>query len=240
MKNRDDVTREVMAAFEREPLINLHASPIRVDYSNGEVTLTGETETLAAKKIALEAAGKVPGVSAIIDRLHVMPAERMEDGEIRTHVCNAIVAENLLEPYALRALVKGQMESVREPLAASGAIEVAVDKGVVTLNGQVASLSQKRMAGVLAWWVPGSRDVINGLEISPPEEDNDDEVIDGIRLALEKDPFVNATQIRVRCRDYAVTLEGLVTNETERRMAEADAWYVFRVDSVKNLLQHQE
>ncbi|WP_243688888.1 BON domain-containing protein [Geotalea toluenoxydans] len=132
------------------------------------------------------------------------------------------------------------MESVREPLAASGAIEVAVDKGVVTLNGQVASLSQKRMAGVLAWWVPGSRDVINGLEISPPEEDNDDEVIDGIRLALEKDPFVNATQIRVRCRDYAVTLEGLVTNETERRMAEADAWYVFRVDSVKNLLQHQE
>lgn len=100
------------------------------------------------------------------------------------------------------------MESVREPLAASGAIEVAVDKGVVTLNGQVASLSQKRMAGVLAWWVPGSRDVINGLEISPPEEDNDDEVIDGIRLALEKDPFVNATQIRVRCRDYAVTLEG--------------------------------
>ena len=93
---------------------------------------------------------------------------------------------------------------------------------------------------MLAWWVPGSRDVVNGLEIDPPEEDNDDEVIDAIRLVLGKDPFVNASQIRVSCRDYTVTLEGLVTNETERRMAEADAWYVFRVNHVKNLLLQRD
>ncbi|WP_243369853.1 BON domain-containing protein [Geotalea sp. SG265] len=239
MDSRIDIARDVLAAFEREPLINLHANPIKIEYANGAVTLTGETESLAAKKIALEVAGKVPGVTGIIDRLHVKPAEPMEDGEIRTHVCNAIMAETMLEPYALRALVKGEMESIRESLNPSGVIEVEVADGVVTLNGQVASLSQKRMAGVLAWWVPGSRDVINGLEIAPPEEDTDDEVVDAVRLALEKDPFVNATQIRVRCRNYLVTLEGLVTTETERRMAEADAWYVFRVDGVKNLLQHQ-
>jgi osmotically-inducible protein OsmY len=237
--NRDTVVKDLMAAFEREPLIKLHSSPIAIDYGNGVVTLTGDTETLAAKKTALEVASSIPGVAGIVDRLHVLPAEPMEDGEIRTHVCNAILAETLLEPYALRALVKGHMESVREPKVSSGAIEVEVAEGVVTLNGRVASLSQKRMAGVLAWWVPGSRDVINGIEISPPEEDNDDEVIDAVRLALEKDPFVNATQIRVRCRDYAVTLEGLVTTEAERKMAESDAWYVFRVDKVKNLLQHQ-
>lgn len=240
MNNADEIIRKIAASLEQEPRVNLHAYPIQIDYLDGVATLTGETEDIAAKKIALEIAGAVPGVSAIVDRLHVQPAEQMEDGEIRNHVCNALLSEQLLEAYAIRALVKGGMETVREPVTPFGAIEVEVNNGVVTLNGQVGSLSQKRIAGVLAWWVPGSRDVVNGLEVSPPEEDNDDEVVDAVRLMLEKDPFVNAAQIRVTCRNYVVTLEGLVSTESERRMAEADAWYVFRVDRVKNLLQAEE
>jgi osmotically-inducible protein OsmY len=114
-----------------------------------------------------------------------------------------------------------------------------VEAGVVTLNGQVPSLSHKRLAGVLAWWVPGSRDVINGLEVMPPEEDNDDEITDAVRLALEKDPFVNAAQVRVRTKHAIVTLEGLVAHDTEKHMAECDAWYVFGVDKVINTLASQ-
>jgi osmotically-inducible protein OsmY len=113
---------------------------------------------------------------------------------------------------------------------------VEVSDGVVVLNGAVPSLSAKRLAGVLAWWVPGSRDVVNGIEVVPPEEDNDDELVDAIRLVLEKDPFVNAAQIRVTCRNYAVTLEGIVKGEAQREMAEADCWFVFDVDRVTNLL----
>jgi osmotically-inducible protein OsmY len=77
---------------------------------------------------------------------------------------------------------------------------VEVTDGVVTLNGDVPSLSHKRLAGALAWWVPGCRDVVNGLEEVPPEEDNDDELTDAVRLVLEKNPFVNATKIRVHSR----------------------------------------
>ncbi|MBC7963692.1 MAG: BON domain-containing protein, partial [Steroidobacteraceae bacterium] len=66
---------------------------------------------------------------------------------------------------------------------------------------------------------------------------NDDEVVDAIRLVLEKDPFVNAAQVRVTCRNYAVTLEGIVKSAIQRQVAEADCWYVFRVDQVTNLLQ---
>ena len=107
------------------------------------------------------------------------------------------------------------------------------------LNGRVSSLSQKRLAGVLAWWVPGSRDVVNGLEVLPPEEDNDDEVTEAVRIVLEKDPFVNAAQIRVSAASYVVTLSGLVSTEKEREMAESDAWYVFGVDKVINKLEVQ-
>lgn len=96
----------------------------------------------------------------------------------------------------------------------------------MVLNGTVTGLVAKRLAGVLAWWVPGNRDVVNGIEVVPSPEDNADEVVDAIRLVLEKDPFVKASQIRVRCSNYRVTLEGLVKNETQRQKAEADTWYV--------------
>jgi osmotically-inducible protein OsmY len=127
------------------------------------------------------------------------------------------------------------MEPVRKAVPEpAGSIVVAVNDGVVTLNGEVPSLTHKRLAGVLAWWVPGTRDVINGLEEVPPEEDNDDELVDAISLVLEKDPFVNASKIRVRSKDWMVTLEGLVPNETMKQMAERDAWYVLGVKSIIN------
>jgi len=109
-----------------------------------------------------------------------------------------------------------------------------VRDGVVTLNGQVPSLSHKRLAGVLAWWVPGTREVINGLEDVPPEADNDDELIDAVRLVLEKDPFVNASKIRVSAKDWVITLDGLVPTEAMKQMAERDTGYVLDVKSVVN------
>lgn len=64
----------------------------------------------------------------------------------------------------------------------------------MTLEGRVVSLSHKRLAGVLAWWVPG-------------------------------------------CRDFVVTLDGLVRTEEERRRAEDDAWCLFAVDDVVNRIE---
>src|SRR5690606_21475114 len=104
-----------------------------------------------------------------------------------------------------------------------GVIEASVIDGMVTLDGAVPSLSHKRLAGVLARWVPGSRDVINGLGVEPPGEDSDDEITDAVRLVLEKDRFVRADQICVRTRQRVVTLEGVVPNDSIREMAEFDA-----------------
>jgi osmotically-inducible protein OsmY len=135
---------------------------------------------------------------------------------------------------------KGRVETIRESAAPnSGVIELSVNDGVVLLDDHVPSLAQKRLAGVLAWWVPGSRDVINGMAVEPHEEDNDEELLDAVRLVLEKDPFVNADQIRVSAKNSVITLEGLVINDVQRRMAQNDAWYVFGVDKVIDMLQMQ-
>lgn len=238
--SREVVLKEVRAAFEYEPRINLHRFPIHVDFVEDDLVLEGEVENIAAKKLALELAGAQPGVSGIVDRLRVTPSAHMGDAEIRDHVRDALLQEPALETCSIRARVKNTMETYREPPEASGDILIEVKDGVVTLNGQVPSLSHKRLAGVLVWWVPGTRDVINGLEEVPPEEDNDDEVTDAVRLVLEKDPFVNADEIRVSTQDYVVKLEGLVPSEEMKEIAEFDAWYVFGVDKVVDrlLVQH--
>lgn len=237
----EEVLKEVRAAFAHEPRINLHRYPVHLALTNGDLIVEGEMEHIAAKKLALELAAAAPGINGIVDRLRVAPAQRMGDGAISDHVRDALIQEPALETCTIRIWDKDQVDIVRESLRQPFcAIEVAVEEGVVTLNGQVPSLSHKRLAGVLGWWVPGSRDVINGLEVVPPEDDNDDEITDAVRLVLEKDPFVNADQIRVSTNNSIVTLEGLVTNKQVKDMAEFDVWYVFGVGRVINSLAVQE
>jgi osmotically-inducible protein OsmY len=232
--SEENIVKEIRATLEKDPRINLHRYPITVAIENGDLILAGDVENIAAKKLALVEAAEIHGVQRIVDRLRVTPAEKMGDAEIRDHVCKVLLEEPALARCLIYGLIEGELETVRKPLPEAGSIVVAVKDGIVTLNGEVPSLTHKRLAGVLAWWVPGTGDVINGLEEVPPEQDNDDEVIDAVRLVLEKDPFVNASKIRVSSKDWIVTLEGLVPNDTMRQMAERDAWYVLGVKSVIN------
>lgn len=238
MADRNHVIKAVRAAFERDPRINLHRHPIAMAFEDGALTLEGEAESIAAKKVAMELAIAVPGVSGIVDRLHVEPAERMTDRAILDAVLSTLLQEPALENCTIRVKAKGRVETVRESrYERHGNMEISVTDGVVLLDDHVINLTQKRLAEVLAWWVPGSRDVINGLEVSPPEEDTDDEVTDAVRMVLEKDPFINADQIRVSTRNFVVTLDGVVRSPGQKQMAEHDAWYVFGVDNVINRLQ---
>src|SRR5574340_654729 len=218
MQNGNPILKSLRAMLEREPRINLHRWPVRLDMTDDQVViLEGDVGNIAAKKLALEIAGATPEVRGVVDRLHVAPAETRGDGAI----LDALTA-------SLREARDGD---------ARGDMLGSVENGVVTLDGWAISLSHERMAGVLAWWVPGCRDVVDALEVLPPEQDNDDEVSDALSLVLEMDPMIpHPEQIRVLCRDYVVTLEGLVGTETEKSRAEQDAWCLFAVDKVVNHL----
>jgi osmotically-inducible protein OsmY len=240
MPEREEILNAVQAAFAHEPRLDVQPYPVHMAVEGGVLTLEGEVEHIAAKKLALELAATVPGVQGIVDRLQVAPAVPMSDESIRAHVRNALYQEPAFASFALKVGDREGVDPVRpatqEPF---GVIEVVVDGGVVTLDGQVPSLSHKRLAGVLAWWVPGSRDVINGLAVEPSQADSDDEITDAVRLVLEKDRFVPADHIRVETKERAVTLEGVVPSDSIKEMAEFDAWYVFGVDKVINQLAVQ-
>jgi osmotically-inducible protein OsmY len=235
---RDRVLKEVRAALEREPRINLHKFPVEMEFSDGVLTLAGETEHIAAKKLSLELSVAVRGVTGIVDRLHVTPATRMGDGAILDAVRDALLQEPTLMNCSIHVIRKGQLEIVREvPQEPQGDIRVSVTDGVVLLDDHVTGLTQKRLAGVLAWWVPGSRDVVNGMEVVSDQPDSDEEMAKAVRIVLKKDPFVNDERIRVVVRRSVVTLEGDAPSAPQREMAEFDAWYVFGVDKVVNHLE---
>ncbi len=163
-KDTDDrkeaVLKAVRASLEREPLVNLHHATIHMDYEDGALIMEGEVERLAAKKMAMELAAAVPGVTGIVDRLRIIPSHRMGDGAILDAVRDAFLAEPALQNCTIRLRSKGKMETVREALSdPHGEMEVSVQDGVVLLDNYVNNLTQKRLAGVLAWWVPGTRDV---------------------------------------------------------------------------------
>jgi len=237
MVDKQAIIRKVHGALEYEPRVNLHRYPIKIDFSDGAVVLEGEIENIAAKKLALRLAGAIEEVRGVVDRLHVLPSERKGDGAIRDSLCAFLLREPELRKCTIRAHAKDRVEILRDPPDATGDIEVAIENGVITLEGSVASLTHKRVAGVLAWWTPGCRDVVNALNVLPPEEDTDQEVLDALRLVLEIDPLVQPERIIARCRNYVVTLEGEARTEAERQRAELDAWALFAVDKVINKIE---
>ncbi|MBZ0161928.1 MAG: BON domain-containing protein [Notoacmeibacter sp.] len=126
---------------------------------------------------------------------------------------------------------------VAAPADLHGSIDYEVIDGIITLNGFVPGLMTKRYAGVLAWWIPGSRDVINGIAVTSDEADGADKIAEAVDLVIEKNPYLNAAQVKVGVRNRTVRLTGFLPSEEQKRMAENDAWCVFGVDDVVNEIE---
>lgn len=231
---KTDLAHEALVVLRSEPRIGPHFKPdlLRVE-PDGAILIEAEMETVAQKRIALERLAALPGVKGIVDRLRVRPNAAMSDDGILDHLRKALLQEpmfvgmQILERHGDTVnLVRGASDD------ATGEIEFEVEGGVITLNGSVPSLTSKRLAGVLGWWIPGTRDLVNGIAV--PEEDAPILVEEAVRVALEKDRLVDASQLRVGVRGRVVRLTGLVKSDLIRQAAEADAWYVFGVDDVVN------
>lgn len=233
-KPEDVVLNQIHLALERDLQLDPTRHPITLSFADGVLTMEGEVSDVAAKTRALRRAAAVQGVRWVVDRLCVQRGAPAEDGAIRDHVRNALLADTAFAECKIVVRSGAVTQVVHDPLRARGSIDVTVAEGMVTLDGEVPSPSHRRLAGVYAWWTSGTRNVHNRLGVTPPEEESDDEISDAVRLALEKDPLVNAAQIAVRTAGGRVTIDGTVHTELEKEIAERDAWYVLGVDEVVN------
>lgn len=245
MSNPDDTLaqQEVLAdlhlAMAGQPRLRTAMEVISGQFSNGTLTLTGEVADIAQKRLTCRLARGVANVKTVKDVITVKPTEALGDGAVRDAALKHLLEEPVFRNCTVSVHFDDHDETVHQEGgdSPSGNILVGAKDGVVTLSGQVISLSHRRLAGVLAWWAPGCRNVENLVEVVPPEEDNDDELIDALMLVLEKDPFVHTEQLRVRAKAGTVTLYGFVRTDEARHMAEVDAW---QLDGVKDVVNRIE
>jgi osmotically-inducible protein OsmY len=141
---------KVRSALRSEPSLGplFHPSELEIG-SDGVLVLGGEVESVKAKKLALERVAALSGIAGIADRLHVRPATRMSDKEIRVHMRDMLMEEASFKDLDLGELEGGKRTLVQgAPADARGSIDFEVKDGIVTLNGSVPTLVTKRLAGV--------------------------------------------------------------------------------------------
>ncbi|NNU79432.1 BON domain-containing protein [Halovulum dunhuangense] len=238
----EHVLDSLRGALRAEPRLGprFHPEILRLD-PDGTLTISAEVTDIAAKRRALSILAAQPQVGAIVDRLRVTPAVRMGDGQIRSHLRRFFRAAPAFSGHLIREMAVERMANAPEfavvagdPLTARHRIDIEVRRGVVILNGTVGGLVGKRLAGAMCWWVPGVRDVVNGLEADPPEEDAPIRLEEAVRVVLETDPYLDAGQIRVGVRGRVVRLTGALRSRALSQLAERDAWAVLGVDQVEN------
>ncbi len=226
-----DLVAALLAALEKDPDINLRESPIHVSYHDS-LRLEGEVANIIVKRKARRIAMQLSGLNDIEDRLLLRPGERRSGKALLDAVTDALSQE-----AAFRDIPVHPSPATED--AGRDWIGVSVEECVVRLHGQVGSLSHRRLAEVIAWWVPGSCDVHNHMRVKPAEKDNDDEISDAVRMILEKDPLLHAETLGVHTHNREVTLQGSVHSEEQRRMAIYDCWYVPGVHEVHDRMQVQ-
>ena len=230
-----DVISTLRQVMEADSRIRAAGPPISVALDGeGGVTLDGEVVSVAAKRLALDRAARLPDVLTVVDRLRVAPIRRFTDEQIRRRLLDLFVEDAAFSDYEFVSSPRRSAALRRS--TSKPRIEFQVEDGVVKLTGRVSAPLHKRLAGVFAWWTPGTRDVLNLLEVEPAVPDGDEQIADAIRTVMDKDPLISIVP-DVSVREAVASLSGTAANADEREAAEADAWYVFGVHDVVNSIQ---
>ena len=126
----------------------------------------------------------------------------------------------------------------REPLLNSSQIGVSVNKGVVTLSGEVDSYSKKWAAGKAAKKIAAVRVIAEEIHVglSPDYSKTDAEIGQAILDSLKQSTAIPEDRIRIKVEEGNVKLEGEVEWEYQRVQAKSAIENLTGVRSVTNLI----
>ena len=201
MKTDSQLQRDVGEELKWEPQVT--ASQIGVEVKDGVVTLSGEVSSFSEKWNAERAAQRVSGVNALAVDLKV----KISGLGARTDADIARSAENVLE------------WSTSVP---DGAIKVMVEKGFITLTGEVDWQYQRLAATDSVRFLSGVTGVSDQIAIRPSLKVS--AVKSDIDNALKRAAIADAKKIHVEIHGADVTLTGKVQNWAERETATTSAW----------------
>jgi osmotically-inducible protein OsmY len=188
---------------------------VGVTARGGVVTLTGHVASYAEKCAVEHAVGRVAGVKAIAEEL-----------EIR-YLYGAGHGDEAIANQALNVL-SWDLSVPKEK------VKVKVDKGWITLSGDVNWYYQKHAAEMDVRKLLGVMGVSNQITIKPSARASD--VRKEIKAAFERNAEFEAENIVVSIDGGEVTLSGHVDSYYERTLAANTAWSAPGVTQVKDLI----
>jgi osmotically-inducible protein OsmY len=212
-KTDTELKNDVLSELKYEPSVKV--SDIGVLVKDGTVTLNGYATSYSEKWEAVHATKRVAGVKAIADDIEVKLADSFPrtDGDIATAALNQI----------------GWSTTVP-----TGTVMVTVDKGWITLEGEVEWWYQKNSVERVVRYMSGVKGVTNSISISPKVTKK--EVETDIKSAFKRSAMLDAKHIRVETSGNTVVLHGQVRNYSEYDEAERVAWSEPGVSYVDNRL----
>ncbi len=221
----------------------IRSNAVKVDTSEGTVTLFGKVDSASQKKEANELIFSIEGVKHVQDLLQIVtPSDArpitIGDERIKTEVTRALK---------------------REPALKSSSVSVqSVDKGIVLLTGTAETMSDQLLAFLVADSADGVRHVVS--EIKAPSQfmeveskkagelakasksklttsANDMRITTEVKLRFLSDNNTPALKISVDTNRSRVSLFGAVASQEQSDRAKSVAQQVGGVTFVRNYLQ---
>jgi osmotically-inducible protein OsmY len=210
MSRDKDLKQAVLAELDWEP--SIVAARIGVAAEDGVVTLSGHVDNYPAKSAAEAAAGRVKGVKAIAEEIEV----RLPDHVKRSD-------EEIAAAAIERLAWNGSLPR--------GVVKVTVEKGWVSLSGQLEWHFQREQAASEVRTLSGVIGVSDEMIIKPKL--NAANISEDISRALHRSWYDRKT-IQVTAEAGRIELSGSVNSRRDREEAEMAAWAAPGATSVEN------
>lgn len=214
MKTDLELQKDVMAELKWEPL--LRAAEIGVSAKDGVITLTGSVDSYAKKSEAEDAVKKVAGVKAVVEKIEVKYSSdwaKKDDSDVAAEIVSAF---------------KWNWEVPADK------VKARVEKGWVTLEGEVEWNSQSDAAQDAVRSLLGVTGVSNNIKIKSRTDDAIETA--DIVSALARNWSTSDKDIGVKVSGHKATLSGTVGSWHQKDEAARIAWNAPGVWNVENNL----
>ena len=211
MKNNSELQTDVQNAIKWEPLLN--AAEIGVTAKDGVVSLTGTVDSYAKKTEAENAAKRVIGVKALVEKIEVKfpNSWSKSDEEIANEALKALKSN-----YSFP----------------DDKVTVKVENGWLSLEGSLPWNYQKEEAKSCVNYLMGVKGVTNNISIKSDSHDTIEQK--QVENALARSLSVNDCDIKVSVSGTKVTFSGTVNSWYQKEEAGRIAWKTSGIWGVVN------